>query len=179
MGDVDGDGDLDVVMRANHVWINDGKGQFQRGTIPKDDPSSALELADLDGDGDLDLITNAEVWLNDGQGHFREQRHIFGESVRGRAVGDIDGDGDLDALISTRWNTRVLFNADSPQGDFAEPGDANRDGQFDQEDIVQVLQAAKYLTGESATFAEGDWNVDGVFDQLDIVAALQADNYSV
>jgi hypothetical protein len=56
-------------------------------------------------------------------------------------------------------------------------GDANRDFQFDQLDIVQVLQAAKYLTGQPATFEQGDWNGDGVFDQLDIVAALQTGNY--
>ena len=68
-------------------------------------------------------------------------------------------------------------------------GDANRDFTFDQLDIVQVLQAGKYLAGESATWGEGDWNAgpggypgappagDGLFDQLDIVAALQTGVY--
>ena len=58
-----------------------------------------------------------------------------------------------------------------------EAGDANHDLQFDQQDIVHVLQAAKYLTGEPATFEQGDWNNDGVFNQLDLVAALQTGNY--
>ena len=44
-------------------------------------------------------------------------------------------------------------------------------------DLVLVLQAAKYLTGEPTTWEQGDWNGDGVFDQLDIVAALQTGNY--
>ena len=68
------------------------------------------------------------------------------------------------------------------------PGDANFDLQFDQVDLIRVLEAGKYLTGEAATWGEGDWlgsggNVeilpvgDGVFDQLDIVAALQSANY--
>ena len=57
------------------------------------------------------------------------------------------------------------------------PGDANRDLQFDQLDIVLVLQAARYLTGQRADWSEGDWNGVGVFDQLDIVAALQTGNY--
>ena len=61
--------------------------------------------------------------------------------------------------------------------DIRQAGDANTDGRFDQLDIVQVLQAAKYLTAEAADFSEGDWNGDGVFDQLDIVAALQTGNY--
>jgi hypothetical protein len=52
------------------------------------------------------------------------------------------------------------------------------DGQFDQLDLVLVLQSNKYLSGEPATFAEGDWNADGVFDEMDIVAVLQAGNYA-
>ena len=58
-----------------------------------------------------------------------------------------------------------------------EPGDADQDLDFDQLDIVLVLQVARYLTGESAAWAEGDWNGDDVFNQLDIVAALQTGNF--
>ena len=57
------------------------------------------------------------------------------------------------------------------------PGDANRDGKFDQLDVVHVLQVAKYMSGESANWEQGDWNGDAVFDQLDIVFALQAGTY--
>ena len=57
------------------------------------------------------------------------------------------------------------------------PGDSNGDGRFDQLDIVQVLQADKYLKDVNATFAEGDWNNDGRFDSLDIVLALQDGRY--
>ena len=56
-------------------------------------------------------------------------------------------------------------------------GDANADFRFDQLDLVRVLAAAKYLSGETATFGEGDWNRDGVFDQFDIAAALGSGNY--
>ena len=68
-------------------------------------------------------------------------------------------------------------------------GDADMDLDFDQFDLIHVLQAAKYLTGQPATWGEGDWNGgpggypgeppagDGVFDQKDIVAALQTGNY--
>ena len=68
-------------------------------------------------------------------------------------------------------------------------GDANQDFQFDQQDIVQVLAGAKYLTGSRATWGDGDWNGapggsqgnpptgDGVFDQIDLVAAQQAGIY--
>ena len=60
---------------------------------------------------------------------------------------------------------------------------------FDQFDLVQVQQAAKYLTGLPATWGEGDWNGapggspgnppvgDGQFDQMDIIAANLAGVY--
>ncbi len=56
-------------------------------------------------------------------------------------------------------------------------GDANGDGRFDQLDIVRVLQAAKYGTGQAAAFDEGDWTYDGFFDALDIVMALRTGRY--
>ena len=69
------------------------------------------------------------------------------------------------------------------------PGDADRDFDFDQFDLIQVQSAAKYLTGKTATWGQGDWNGapggerdnppagDGLFDQLDIIAALSARVY--
>jgi hypothetical protein len=59
----------------------------------------------------------------------------------------------------------------------AEAGDANRDLQFDQVDLVMALRGNKFHTGQPALWSEGDWNGDGVFDQLDIVAALRTGNY--
>lgn len=64
-----------------------------------------------------------------------------------------------------------------PEQELLLAGDANRDHRFDHLDIVQVLQAGKYLTGKPATFEEGDWNGDGQFDSADLVLALQAGHY--
>ena len=50
-------------------------------------------------------------------------------------------------------------------------GDVNADRQFDQLDLVTVLQPNKYLTDQVATWSEGDWNADGKFNQLDIIVA--------
>src|SRR5687767_13352319 len=64
--DVDGDGDLDLLINAlgkgTHLFMNDGRGRF----TPKIDSglrtgtgSTSMALADIDGDGDLDLyVTN-------------------------------------------------------------------------------------------------------------------------
>ena len=62
--------------------------------------------------------------------------------------------------------------------DYDPPGDVDGDGLFTQFDIVIVLQAGKYNTGQPATWGEGDWNQDGVFNQLDLVTALAETGYS-
>ena len=66
-------------------------------------------------------------------------------------------------------------------------GDADMDLDFDQIDLVQVQIAAKYLTGQAATWGDGDWDGapggeqgnpptgNGLFDQLDIISALGLD----
>ena len=68
-------------------------------------------------------------------------------------------------------------------------GDADRDYDFDQLDLVKVLIAGKYLTGQPATWGDGDWDAspggsqaeppvgDGLFDQRDIISAALADTF--
>ena len=84
MGDLDGDGDLDLVLaKGRHqplldrVLLNDGKGGFVASNLgPKADRTYTAALADLDGDGDLDVLTSNDspdeklVYLNDGKGRF-------------------------------------------------------------------------------------------------------------
>jgi len=86
---------------------------------------------------------------------------------------------------------RVLahFQAAASTGSTLMAGDANMDFEFNQLDLVQVQIAAKYLTGQAATWGEGDWDGapggqpgsppqgNGLFDQLDIIAALNAGVY--
>ncbi len=78
-----------------------------------------------------------------------------------------------------------LFELNEPGGPpQLQAGDADENLAFDQFDLIKVQQAAKYLTGDAATWGEGDWNAapggaagsppagDGLFNQLDIIAAL-------
>ncbi|RMH21912.1 MAG: VCBS repeat-containing protein, partial [Gemmatimonadetes bacterium] len=64
LGDVDGDGDLDLVAAVfggpNRVFLNDGSAHFvdagpQAGLLDEARGSTTPALADVDGDGDLDL----------------------------------------------------------------------------------------------------------------------------
>ena len=59
------------------------------------------------------------------------------------------------------WNDATQFpvvSLEAATGDVLQAGDANMDYKFDQLDLVQVQIAAKYLTGQAATWGEGDWN---------------------
>jgi hypothetical protein len=198
LGDLDGDGDLDAYVangnvsggvrnEPDRVYLNDGTGKFtDSGQRLGTSLSRKVELADLDGDVDLDaFVTNGvirdgnvveqanEVWLNDGTGVFTAGQELGNAVNNGVALGDIDGDGDVDALVGNNGQDNHLWINTQPIA-----GDANRDGAFNQLDIVQILQSAKYQTGQPATWTEGDFNGDGVFDQLDIVAALQTGEYA-
>ena len=105
--------------------------------------------------------------------------------------GPADGDGffaGVGDLVDIEFGLANL-GMEAPVGKQLQPGDADQDLDFDQLDLVQVQIAAKYLTGQAATWGEGDWNGapggepgnppagNGLFDQIDIVAALGADKY--
>ncbi|MFQ5504462.1 MAG: FG-GAP repeat domain-containing protein [Planctomycetota bacterium] len=111
LGDVDGDGDLDIVeatLNQNHLLLNDGKGKFSDatvGSLPKDTVwTSALSFADVDGYRDLDLLLGNSVqnmrWLNNGKGVFTDatlaHMPVDKEFTVAVAIVDVDQDGDLD-----------------------------------------------------------------------------------
>src|SRR5262245_22174381 len=118
MGDLDGDGDLDLVLaKGRHtpildrVLLNDGKGGFVASDLgPVADRTYTAALADIDGDGDLDVLTSNDspdkklVYVNNGKGTFT----IAGTwgapkwSTRNAAVADLNGDGRVDVIAANR-----------------------------------------------------------------------------
>ncbi len=67
MGDLDGDGDPDVVTgswkSSPEIWLNDGKGNFSDSKIKLASLNiSAVAIADLNGDGDLDMFVSTNTW---------------------------------------------------------------------------------------------------------------------
>lgn len=119
IGDLDGDGDPDIVLAKGRHWpqrdlvlLNDGRGDFgQRhplGTLAERTYTAAL--ADLDGDRDLDLVVGNDrpdakrVYFNDGHGQFTAAG-TFGEarwSTRNVTVADLDGDNRPDIIVANR-----------------------------------------------------------------------------
>lgn len=119
VGDIDGDGDQDVVSGGQAIWLNDGAGAFTDSgqTIAT---GGEAKLADIDGDGDLDLVGTTTVLTNDGSGVFADsgQNLLGGPTVE---VGDLDGDGDLDAVTGVTYGpNRVWLN--NGNGQFTNTG---------------------------------------------------------
>jgi hypothetical protein len=125
-GDVDADGDADLVLavefRPNVLLLNDGAGRFRPAPAemlpapPRDSEDAAL--ADFDGDGDIDLAVVSEdderneFYLNDGAGGLAPHHArlpVAGVS-NGLAVADVDGDGDFDIVIGNNGPDRLLLN---------------------------------------------------------------------
>jgi hypothetical protein len=118
LGDLDGDGDLDVVLAkgfhsplVNVVLLNDGKGHFEQHSLGDiADRSFSAPLGDLDGDGDLDIVIGNEdpdrklIYFNDGKGHFTLVGSFGDPDWNSRIVNvsDLNGDGRPDVVVPVR-----------------------------------------------------------------------------
>jgi len=125
--DVDGDGDLDVLLGnygdgiPSRVLINAGDGTFPTSIeLTKESlDTNSIAAADLDGDGDIDLLLGndnspSRLLLTTGDGTFPTSTVLPGNLSNTFSIvsADIDGDGDLDVLLGNLGSpSRVLLNA--------------------------------------------------------------------
>lgn len=160
LGDIDGDGNLDLVLAkgrhwplVNRVLLGDGKGgiraAYDLGAAA--DRSYSARLVDMNGDSFLDVVVSNDqpdpkpVYLNDGKGHFG-LGSTYGRpewETRNASVADVDGDGRPDIVVANR----------SDQGNFICLNKGNAP--------FQCLMFSHY---PATTITAADFNRDGMPD---------------
>ncbi|MFT7619247.1 MAG: hypothetical protein ACI97A_002897 [Planctomycetota bacterium] len=186
LGDVDGDGDLDVVI-FNHesnyaVLRNDGAGNLVASSVLVGGP--AEKLVDIDGDGDLDGVccgggggigggggvaienTQSSTFMiahNDGTGIFTNSVTMPGLGAdRLAGAVDIENDGDIDLIAG-----RCVYYADGPLiepvvgigplGGFGLQGPTDIDGDFDADFLGNINTARLNLA--NGTFVDSPMSI--------------------
>ncbi len=124
-GDLDGDGDLDVILANGHWYRNPlpdaspaigNWAHRQIGALPK---GHDIRLHDLDGDGDLDAVVrdqgasgnSVRIYRQDSPTDWRSEQ-LPAPAGEGLTLGDLDSDGDADIIIGGYWyeNPRDLVD---------------------------------------------------------------------
>ncbi len=174
--DVDGDGDLDILIAnenpfvpspssggQNRLYLNLGGGFFSDETAarlpPRTDQSGGFAVGDLEGDGDLDVIVINRgqecVLINDGAGFFTDETGArfpeVSDTSRGAALADLDGDTDVDLLVANSDGEapRLYFNDGS--------------GFFDEGLFTRHPRVYETLTAVELADVDGDGDLDALF----------------
>ncbi len=219
LGDLDNDGDLDIVVGGffgpgqSAVHINEGGGTWNPYYTSALYYESFLqiELGDVDQDGDLDIVTrdggtSIGVTLNDGNGYFSYKFSNDGINNEGPFdLGDVDQDGDLDIVMAYSGAATIYYNEFPMNPPFSSsytfisgPGiapqklelvDANEDGFLDafvaaDSDLGGLYLNSAGIDGTADAFTSGyqdglvtgDIDGDGTIDVFLNSAAYNSNN---
>ncbi|MEO1697724.1 MAG: VCBS repeat-containing protein [Planctomycetota bacterium] len=167
-GDIDGDGDIDVVVGGDPaaggglgVLLNDGDAVFTgpHALSPSLGVVFDFVLVDIDGDTDLDVIAserspgNVKLLENVGGGAFAAPVVLSNRTSAFIATGDFNEDGTVDVVISWGWVDMIPQDSSggfgAPVSVYSDPdnfnstnivaADVNQDGHLDLVRGVQIL----------------------------------------
>jgi hypothetical protein len=190
LGDLDGDGDLDVFAATCCGEIIGGGPDSAGGP-------------DISGEGGAQqtLLAANVVWLNDGQGNFSDSGQRLGSaSSQAAALGDLDGDGDLDALVgnddefddsipdSSGSNEFDTIWLNDGHGNFSDSGQrlggagsksvalGDLDGDGDPDAFLGNVQADEiWLNDGHGNFSDSGQRLGGELTRLAVISDLDGD----
>ena len=174
LGDVNGDGKLDIIT-ANYiastasVLLGNGNGTFgPKADFATGQKPRSVSLGDVNGDGKLDIITannlsnNVSVLLGNGNGTFGPKTDFATAlSPSGITMGDVNGDGNLDIITANYDPSNVSVLLGNGNGTFQAQqtfatgkypysvtlGDVNGDGKLDIITANNGANSASVLLG--------------------------------
>lgn len=165
--DIDGDGDIDILVGNEWLENLDGEGDFYSGRLFTEDYLDSYNTfpVDLSGDGKVDIlavdvVSGLMTWYeNQGSANFD-----LGKVVDARVfayddtvlAADLDGDGDVDILATFEDDDTVVW--------------------YENMDGVGEFSAARNITTSAngvRTVAVADLNGDGL---VDIISGSSADD---
>ena len=180
-GDVDQDGDLDLVtaqwtlefIDGNRLFLNNGSLFFDHTivgevyTAPGSTLGFAPALVDLDGDRHPELVVAADFstsvyHANDGDGTFTRlvgNGTCSDENGMGSTLADFDNDGDLD------WFVTSIFDDDGvAEGNWGITGNRlyRNEGNHQFTDVTDLAGVREGFWGWGTGFS--DFNHDGLLD---------------
>jgi len=135
-GDIDTDGDIDLVMTDGwgsgnnvRVMLNNGDGSYAGPyTYTAGTWARGVAVKDVDNDGDLDLgVTNASnnnisILLNDGDGNFPElANYAVGDNPTAVYGNDFNGDNYIDFATANYSGNNITVIINNGDGTYASP----------------------------------------------------------
>ena len=141
--DINGDGHLDAYFEGA-VWLNDGRGHFNKSEQSFGPANRPAYFADVNGDGFVDAVCDDVVYLNDGKFGFSKKKPVPTDiPMLAAHLADLNGDGTIDLIVAGQYEDRILLN----------------DGKGNFRDTHLSLGG-----WSQCTYAVGDLNGDGIAD---------------